>query len=103
MYLHKLRVQGFKRLIDIEVEFNSATFLIGQNNSGKSSLIKAIDYLLTNKQIPIKDFHSHMNPETNESEIAVENITMTAEFRNVSEDAESWRGFRGRTESPLIS
>ncbi|MGF1694454.1 AAA family ATPase [Vibrio lamellibrachiae] len=97
MYLHKLRVQGFKRLIDIEVEFNSATFLIGQNNSGKSSLIKAIDYLLTNKQIPLKDFHSHMNSETNESEIAVEEIIMTAEFRNVSEDAESWRGFRGRT------
>ena len=97
MYLHKLKVEGFRRLIDIEVEFNSATFLIGQNNSGKSSLIKAIDFLLTNKQIPIKDFHSQTNAETNEIEIAVENITMTAEFRNVSEDAESWRGFKGRT------
>ena len=42
MYLHKLRVQGFKRLVDIEIEFNSATFLIGQNNSGKSSLINAL-------------------------------------------------------------
>ncbi|WP_375320651.1 AAA family ATPase [Aliivibrio logei] len=97
MYLHKLKVQGFKRLVDVEVEFNSATFLIGQNNSGKSSLIKAIDYLLTNKQIPLKDFHAQMNQETHESEIAVESITMTAEFRNVSEDSQNWRGFRGRT------
>lgn len=97
MYLHKLRVQGFKRLVDVEVEFNSATFLIGQNNSGKSSLIKAIEYLLTNKQIPIKDFHSKMNAETQESEIAVDSIIMTAEFRNVSEDSNDWRGFRGRT------
>jgi len=97
MYLHKLRVQGFKRLVDIEVEFNSATFLIGQNNSGKSSLIKAIDYLLTNKQIPVKDFHSTTNEETQESEIAVDSIIMTAEFRNVSADSVDWRGFRGRT------
>ncbi|RVU86476.1 DUF2813 domain-containing protein [Leucothrix sargassi] len=96
MYLHKLKVEGYKRLVNVEVEFNSATFLIGQNNSGKSSLIKAIDYLLTNKQIPIKDFHSNMNPETNECEIAVDTIRMTAEFRNVSDEAESWRGFRGR-------
>ncbi|WP_318474680.1 ATP-dependent nuclease [Photobacterium leiognathi] len=97
MYLHKLRVQGFKRLVDIEIEFNSATFLIGQNNSGKSSLIKAVEYLLTNKQIPIHDFHSYMNQETQENERLVDTITMTAEFRNVSIDADNWRGFRGRT------
>ena len=97
MYLHNLKVQGFKRLIDVEVTFNDATFLIGQNNSGKSSLLKAIDHLLSNKQIATADFYSEKDEDSEESVIATEKVTMTAEFRNVSTDAENWRGFKGRT------
>lgn len=99
MYLHSLRVQGFKRLLDVHVQFNGATFLIGQNNCGKSSLLRAIDHLLTNKQIPASDFYSEKNPDSGESDIATDKITMTAEFRNVSNESEGWRGFRGRTYS----
>jgi len=97
MYLHTLRVQGLKRLVDINVEFNEATFLIGQNNSGKSSLLTAIDHLLSNKQIPNKDFYSEKDEESGESVIATDKVIMTAEFRDVSEESEGWRGFKGRT------
>mgnify|MGYP000448131806 CR=1 FL=1 len=97
MYLHTLRVQGFKRLVDINIQFNGATFLIGQNNCGKSSLLKAIDYLLSNKQIGITDFYSEKDPESGESVIATEKVTMTAEFRNVSLESNAWKGFKGRT------
>jgi putative ATP-dependent endonuclease of OLD family len=96
MYLHKLHIQGFKRLCDVEIELNNASFLIGQNNSGKSSILKAISYLLNNKQIVVSDFYSEMNEDSGECEIAVEKIVMTAEFRNVCEEATSWRGFNGR-------
>lgn len=97
MYLHTLSIKGFKRLVDVSIKFNDATFLIGQNNSGKSSLLKAIDYLLSNKQIPVTDFYSKKNEESGESEIAIEKIEMIAEFRDVSEDSINWRGFKGRT------
>ncbi len=97
MYLHTLRVQGFKRLVDVSVQFNGATFLIGQNNCGKSSLLKAIEYLLSNKQIGIADFYSEKDPDSGESVIATEKVTMTAEFRNVSLESNSWKGFKGRT------
>ncbi|MEO2267688.1 AAA family ATPase [Pseudoalteromonas sp. YIC-656] len=97
MYLHKLRVQGFKRLVDVDVEFNEATFLIGQNNCGKSSLLKAIAHLLSNKQIAIEDFYSEKDEDSGGSTIATEKVVMTAEFRNVSEESKQWRGFKGRT------
>ena len=97
MYLHSISIKGFKRLLDIEATFNEATFLIGQNNSGKSSLLRAIEYLLSNKQIPTKDFYSEVDTESEQSVIAVEKIEMLAEFRDVNEDSDTWMGFRGRT------
>ncbi|PKG55924.1 ATP-dependent endonuclease [Shewanella sp. GutDb-MelDb] len=97
MYLHTLSIQGYKRLIDVNIDFNDATFLIGQNNSGKSSLISAIELLLTNKQIPTEDFNHQVNIETGESEIATDQVVMQAEFRNVSALSDTWRGFKGRT------
>jgi AAA15 family ATPase/GTPase len=97
MYLHTLKVQGFRRLIDIDIEFNGATFLIGQNNCGKSSLLKAIEHLLSNKQIGLSDFYSETDPESGESVIATEKVVMIAEFRNVNEESTEWKGFKGRT------
>ncbi|MGN7988620.1 AAA family ATPase [Pedobacter sp. 22226] len=47
MKLHCLKISGFKRLKDVEVKFGDATFLIGQNNCGKSSILKAIEVLLS--------------------------------------------------------
>ncbi|WP_038880959.1 ATP-dependent nuclease [Vibrio jasicida] len=96
MYLHTLSIKGYKRLVDVKVDFNEATFLIGQNNSGKSSLLKAIEYLLSGKQMPVEDFHSVRNEE-GECERAVEEVEMIAEFRDVSQDSRTWRGFAGRT------
>lgn len=97
MYLHSLTIKGFKRLVDVTINFNEATFLIGQNNSGKSSLMSAISYLLSGKQIPLECFHSVKNEDSGECDIAVEKIEMYAEFRDVSEESEHWHGFGGRT------
>lgn len=40
--LKRLRVQGFKSLADIEVEFPALTVLFGPNASGKSNLLDAL-------------------------------------------------------------
>jgi putative ATP-dependent endonuclease of the OLD family len=43
MKLHSLKIIGFKRIKFAEILFGDATFLIGPNNAGKSSALKAIE------------------------------------------------------------
>ena len=65
MRLHRLKIVGYKRLEDVELLFNDATFLIGQNNTGKSSILNAIGILLSaTKQLQSSDFHSIIDEET---------------------------------------
>jgi len=97
MKIHSLKISGFKRLKEITVQFGDATFLIGQNNCGKSSIIKAIETLLSaKKQLTNSDYHSILDEETNEVKVDTTTIILEAEFRNLPEEAKSWRGFKGR-------
>lgn len=97
MKIHSLKISGFKRLKDITVQFGDATFLIGQNNCGKSSIIKAVEILLSaKKQLTTEDFHSILDEETNEIKVDTNVITLEGEFRNLPDEAKSWRGFKGR-------
>ncbi|MCQ2017848.1 AAA family ATPase [Clostridium butyricum] len=91
MKLYSLTVEGFRRHSNTKVLFSDATFLIGQNNAGKSSILAALKYLLSDeKKIPENEFLY-----SGDSRLA-NKVVLTAEFRNVSEDAETWRGFKGR-------
>jgi len=95
MKLHSLRIQGFRRFVDTTIYFDDATFLIGENNIGKSSILKAIDLILSlDQKISIEDFYSLFNE--NENQRQTDSVILTAEFRNVPTEANSWRGFRGR-------
>lgn len=97
MRLHKLRINGFRRIKEIEVSFGEATFLIGQNNCGKSSILKAIEILLSaKKQLSTLDYHSIIDEETGETKPDVSVIVLEGEFRNLPEEAKKWRGFKGR-------
>jgi putative ATP-dependent endonuclease of the OLD family len=97
MKLHKLKIQGFKRLKDVTIEFGDATFLIGQNNSGKSSILKAIEILLSGKpQLDSSDYYSIIDPETGDTIIDSNTIIFESEFRNLPEESKKWRGFKGR-------
>lgn len=95
MKLHSLRIEGFRRYADTTVYFDDATFLIGENNIGKSSVLKAIELILSLEQkISIEDFYTLFNDEENERQ--ADNVILTAEFRDVPSEAHTWRGFRGR-------
>src|SRR5690606_26310244 len=97
MKIHSLKISGFKRLKEVTVQFGDATFLIGQNNCGKSSIIKAIENLLSAKKtINYADYHSILDKETNEVKVDITTVTLEAEFRNLPEEAKNWRGFKGR-------
>lgn len=97
MRLHRLSINGFKRLHTAEIEFGNATFLIGANNAGKSSVLKAIEWLLSNsKRMDIDCFCSELDEETGETKPTCDTVVLEAEFRNVPRVASSWRGFKGR-------
>ncbi len=91
MYLYSLKIKGFKRHKETEVLFSDASFLIGENNVGKSSVLEAISCLLSNTKIDTKLFY-----KDGQNIDGVEEVVLEAEFRNLSNEAESWRGFRGR-------
>lgn len=97
MRLHRLSINGFKRLHTAEIEFGNATFLIGANNAGKSSVLKAIGWLLSNsKRMDAECFCSELDDETGETKITCDTVVLEAEFRNVPNVASAWRGFKGR-------
>ncbi|MGD9604643.1 MAG: ATP-dependent endonuclease [Bacilli bacterium] len=46
-YIKKLRIIGFKKFEDFEIEFNEKTnILVGENQSGKSTLIESLDLVI---------------------------------------------------------
>ncbi|WP_141505694.1 AAA family ATPase [Paenibacillus luteus] len=97
MKLHSFKIEGFRRHLNTEILFSDATFLIGENNIGKSSALKALECFLTGtKRIPLDDFTRTINKENNTEETIVNNIVLTAEFRNVPLEANEWQGFKGR-------
>lgn len=97
MKLHSLQIDGFKRIQSTKIMFGDATFLIGPNNAGKSTVLKAIEWLLSAKKtIPSTEYFSVIDDETGETKPAVDTITLEAEFRNLPIEAKDWRGFKGR-------
>jgi putative ATP-dependent endonuclease of OLD family len=97
MKLFSLKIDGFRRIQSTKILFGDATFLIGPNNAGKSTALKAVEWLLSAKKaIPSSEYFSIVDEETGETKPAVNTITLEAEFRNLPVEAKEWRGFKGR-------
>lgn len=95
MKLHSLQIEGFRKHHNTTIVFSDSTFLIGENNVGKSSILFALDYLLNVKaRIPNDEYYSIT--EEGKKKCLAENIILTAEFRNLPAEAKTWRGFKGR-------
>lgn len=95
MQIYSLTIKGFRKHLKTKIIFSDSTFLIGENNVGKSSILYALDYLLGAKtNIPIDEFYAL--EDSGERKVVVDNIVFTAEFRRIPKEANSWRGFKGR-------
>ncbi|MCI1006843.1 AAA family ATPase [Herbaspirillum sp. C7C8] len=107
MKLYKLHIEGLRRLKNVDVFFGDATFCIGRNNCGKSTVLLAIEKLLSgDKQFNATDYYSERDIDTRETKIVGTKIVLEGEFRNVPIAANEWPGFRGRIfeyEIPLDS
>lgn len=49
--LTKVRISNFKRIKEAELEIGPVTYIVGGNNSGKSSAIQAIHTAVTAAQV----------------------------------------------------
>lgn len=97
MKIHSLKIQGLRRISETEIKFGDATFLIGPNNTGKSTILLAIEFLLSaSKRIDDKDYYSIIDEETQEQKTATNEVVLEAEFRNLPIEAKEWKGFKGR-------
>lgn len=61
MYLERVEIYGFRGINRLSLELNNSTVLIGENSWGKSSLLDALDLLLSPEhkdyQFALHDFH----------------------------------------------
>lgn len=59
LLIDTVRINGFRGLVDFEITFPRVTVLIGSNNSGKTSVIKAIQLALGDhsRYVSDEDFH----------------------------------------------
>lgn len=97
MRIHSLKIKGLRRIRDAEFAFGDATFLIGENNSGKSTVFAALEYLLSGaEKAEPGDYYSEKDAATGITERKVDEIVLEAEFVNLPMSAKEWRGFKGR-------
>lgn len=103
MRLDNLAIKNFRKLKDCTINFRDATFLIGSNNAGKSSVFRALQLLHQNIN-PSSDDYSKCYNQERDDYIKQETIEIIGEYHNIPDEAETWIGFKGRiirNEHPL--
>ncbi len=93
MKLHRLRIQNFRKLNNVEILFADATFLIGANNSGKSSTLEAIDILLNGAKLTNECRSRYMDADSQKEIADNRDIIIEGEFIDVSLDIIEVHGF----------
>ena len=96
MKLEKIEIRGFRKCSTIDIKLGDATFLIGENNVGKSSILRAIELLLTANTPTADDYSKIFNVHTKCIENSSSEIVLVGTFTNVPMEADGWIGFKGR-------
>jgi len=91
MRLSTIRIQNFRRIEDAEIVLANSAFLIGQNNFGKSSVIRAIEFLLSDKHPELGDYLMESDGQTRR-----EKIILTGYFSEIDPETARASGFKGR-------
>ena len=92
MKLERLIIKNFRRIGEAELTFAPSSFIIGSNNCGKTSVIDAIDALLSLKteKVSEADFRQFADGTR------ADTIELEGTFSNVSDETAQSRGFKGR-------
>lgn len=86
MILDKLSVKNFKSLKDIDsINFNDLTTIIGENDSGKTSIIEFIEIMLTNKVPGELEYGKYSKHEYSEEIVGIVEFSLSEEEINILE------------------
>jgi len=89
--LKQIRVHGFRGLDNIEIDFEPTTVLVGTNNAGKTTLLKALQLALSNSfQITDDDFFFSDSINRNKIIIDLLFISINAEGIQIQTFEDSW-------------
>ncbi|MBF0693436.1 MAG: ATP-dependent endonuclease [Flavobacterium sp.] len=92
MRLDYFHIKGFRRIKEAKISCGDATFLIGENNIGKSSVLKAMEIFFSESA----KLHNDDFFKIDETEYQVDEVVLEARFVALPEEAYHWRGFKGR-------
>lgn len=96
MKLEKIKIEGLRKIKNTTIVFGNTTFIIGENNVGKSTIFEGIRLLLTNTNPSDNDFTRKYDEETKANLIECDTIKITGTFSDLPEEANEWIGFKGR-------
>lgn len=92
MKLSYFKIEGFRRIRSTEIFFGDASFLIGENNVGKSSILSALEIFHSgDSKISSHDFFMD-NALVDENQ----EVIFIAEYIGLPVESETWKGFKGR-------
>lgn len=75
MRLSKLRIENFRCLEDVTIEFDALTVLIGANGSGKSTVLRALEWFFEGGALQAEDVWRHLE----------RSVTVTASFIDLND------------------
>lgn len=90
MRLSRMTIKDFRRIEEADIHVAKATFLIGQNNFGKSSALRCLELLLSNEAPQAGDFRKDADGNS------CEEFQLTGYFEDITPEVANSRGFRGR-------
>lgn len=76
--LKKIRVHGFRGLDNIEMDFEPTTVIVGTNNAGKTTLLKALQLALSNS-VQITDDDFFFSNELNRDRIIIDLLFISSD------------------------
>lgn len=92
MRVKRLEITNFRRIEQATIIFAPATFIVGPNNTAKSSIVAALEALLSLVTEKLTQEDILVNPNGTRANVT----TLTAYFGEIPPDVASSRGFRGR-------
>jgi len=92
MRLEKIKIKNFRRIGEAEIVFASSSFVIGPNNCGKTSVIDAVEALLSLKSEKVSESDFRLSQDGTRADV----IELEGVFGGISEETSQSRGFKGR-------
>ena len=91
MRIYRLTIENFRRIGNADIFLEPATFLVGPNNTGKSSVIAALEALfsLESEKMIQNDIYEK------EDGTRAEQTVITGYIREIPGDVAASRGFKG--------